>query len=372
MIKITHILTDSNIGGAGILLCNLLQEIDKSRFSSTVLLPKRAELSSRLGRLGIQYEEIDIKPDCSLSVGDFFGFFGRFKKDAPDILHTHGSFSARMAGKCAKVPVCMLTRHCDTPQKMPSFIYNASSDFTVATSLSLYENLLSYGVPKDKIRLIKNGSAEQKKISEERKKELKRELSIPKSAFVVGCVGRLEEIKGQRILLESAKEILKEEKDFFFLFVGNGSKEDELRQKAGSLGIENRVLFCGYRENTDELLNLFDIFVNCSLGSETSSLAISEAMSLSLPIVASDISGNADMIKNNSSGLLFEVGNPRALRDALLSLFHDEKRRLSLGEGAKARYKNEFTLSSMAKKYEDLYLSLYQANKSFSSKTKKS
>lgn len=372
MIKITHVLTDSNIGGAGILLCNLLSELDKSRFSSTALLPRNAQLSSRLRWLGIRYKEIDVKPDRSLSVGDFFTFYRLLRDEAPDVLHTHGSFTARVAGKCAGVPVCMLTRHCDIPLKMPSFIYNASADFTVATSNALYENLLSYGVPRERLRLIKNGSAEQTRASDFRKKELLRELSIPKNAFLVGCVGRLEKIKGQGVLLEAASEILKEEGDFFFLLVGAGSAENELKQKARALGIERRVLFCGHRENVGELLNLFDVFVSCSLGSETSSLAISEAMSLSLPIVASSLSGNAGMIKNGSSGLLFEPGDPRALKDALLSLFYDESKRKALGEGAKTRYRNEFTLSAMARKYEDLYLSLYKQLGGFSLNTKKS
>ncbi|MBQ1244612.1 MAG: glycosyltransferase, partial [Clostridia bacterium] len=114
----------------------------------------------------------------------------------------------------------------------------------------------------------------------------------------------------------------------------------------------------GHRERVDELLSLFDVLVNCSLGSETSSLAISEAMSLSIPVVASDILGNADMIENGVSGLLFERGNPSALKDALLTLFYNENLKRSLGRGARERYEREFTVSAMAKKYESLYLSL--------------
>jgi glycosyltransferase involved in cell wall biosynthesis len=358
MIKITHVLTDSNIGGAGILLSNLLARIDENKFSFEVLLPRGAALSSRLSRLGVRYEEIDIMPDRSFSVGDFFTLLKRFKLDKPDVLHTHGALSARMAGKCAGVSVCMLTRHCDTPLKMPSFIYNASTDYTVATSRSLYENLLGYGVPSDRLSLIKNGSPEQKRANGARISELKKELSVPENAFCVGCVGRLEKIKGQAILLHAAREILAREKDFFFIFVGGGGDEAELRALARLLGIESRALFVGHRERVDELLSLFDVLVNCSLGSETSSLAISEAMSLSLPVVASDISGNADMIENGVSGLLFERGNPSALKDALLTLFYNENLKRSLGLGARERYEREFTVSAMAKKYESLYLSL--------------
>ena len=360
MIKVTHILTDSNIGGAGILLSNLLAETDKSRFISEVLLPRGAALSSRLRRLGVRYEEIDIMPDRSFSVGDFFSLLRRFKKDRPDILHTHGALTARLAGKCAGVPICMLTRHCDTPLKMPSFIYNASADFTVATSRSLYENLLAYGVPKDRLSLIKNGSAEQKGTDKARAFELKKALSIPDDAFCVGCVGRLEKIKGQSLLLHAAREILARESGFFFVFVGGGSEEKELRALAHSLGIESFVLFLGHKENIGELLSLFDVLVNCSLGSETSSLAISEAMSLSIPIVASDISGNADMIENGVSGLLFERGNSSALAEALFTLFYDENLKKCLGRGARERYEKEFTVSLMAKKYESVYLSLYR------------
>jgi glycosyltransferase involved in cell wall biosynthesis len=358
MINITHVITDSNVGGAGILLSSLLSEIDKSPFSFRVILPRNSLLLPLLSFSGATVIEADITPDCSLAIGDFFTFYELLGKHPTQILHTHGSLCARLAGKARKIPVCMLTRHCDTRQKVPSFVYNATTDFTVATSLPLYEHLLSYGVKKKKLCFIKNGVAQMPKASEERKIELKKALSIPERHKVITTIGRLEKIKGHEIFLYAAKKVLAEFPSATFLIVGDGGEKEKLLALADTLGLSTRVRFCGYSDKVFEYLSISDVFVNSSIGSETSSLAISEASSLCLPVVCSDIEGNRDMVENEKSGLLFKSESPSSLAEKMLLLLYDDTLCHALGARAKEKYENELSLSLMAEKYKDLYLSL--------------
>ena len=369
MIKITHVITDSNIGGAGILLCNLFSSIDRRAFDFKVILPRGAALTPLLRSLAIPTLEADIAPECSFSFKDFFVFRRLLSGSPPDILHTHGSFSARLAGRSLSIFRCILTRHCDTPIKTPTFIYNMSADFTVCTSMPLYRHMLSYGVPKEKLRFIVNGARACANISEQRKKELCAYFKIPKGAKVIGIVGRLEKIKGQDVFLKAAREVLKVRRDCIFMLVGDGGERQRLEALAQGLGISDLVRFCGHRQNADEIMNLFDIAVNSSLGSETSSLAVSEALSLKIPVVASDIEGNRCLLReakkasaasfhNNSCTLLFKCGDSSSLASVLLSLLENEKKRSIIGENGFALYKKELTASVMAKKYEDLYREL--------------
>ena len=114
-------------------------------------------------------------------------------------------------------------------------------------------------------------------------------------------------------------------------------------------------------------MNLFDIAVNSSLGSETSSLAISEALSLKLAVVASDIDGNRALLKwkaedlssiTTNNALFFKCGDSVSLANSLLFLLENGETRKRIGENGFRLYEKELTVSVMAKKYEELYREL--------------
>ena len=116
-IKVTHILTDSNIGGAGRLLRYFLEEADRERFEYSVILPEDAALIPEIEAIGIPVITAYGIADRS-SAPEFQGFLTeKIKRLAPDILHTHSSRTGRLAGVDAKVPRIILTKHCSD---MPS------------------------------------------------------------------------------------------------------------------------------------------------------------------------------------------------------------------------------------------------------------
>ncbi len=358
MIKITHVITDSNIGGAGILLCNLLSEIDRRDFAFEVILPRGAALAPMLSSLDIPLLEADISPDRSFSPKDFFLFLRILSKRRTNVLHTHGALSARLAGRSLSLPKCILTRHCDTPIKMPSFVYNRTADLTVCTSHPLYEHMLSYGVPREKLRLIVNGAKAPVAISEEKKKELRALFNIPPTSRVIGIVGRLEKIKGQDVFLRGAREVLSVRRDCIFMLVGDGGERQRLEALSARLGISSFVRFCGHRQDAGEIMNLFDVSVNSSYGSETSALAISESLGLAIPVIASDIDGNKRLLNEGGCGLLFKRGDASSLSRSILSLFENDKTRMALSKRGYELYRNELNAAAMARKYEALYREL--------------
>ncbi|MBQ8351672.1 MAG: glycosyltransferase [Clostridia bacterium] len=368
--KILHILTDSNIGGAGILLENALIYSSLPRSCFTVVLPRGAALAPRLRARGIRVKTALRGHDRSLSLGDFFRLVAIIRQEKPHILHTHASLSGRLAGWLCGVPVRLATRHCAYPvgrrgnpfarwlhRKLDKHLATG----TIATAQAAANNLIALGIPQEKILLIRNGAREIPRLPERLREDLRRSLGIDEGDFVIGICARLAPVKDHSTLLRAANILLSQHTGYHFLIVGSGTEEERLRRTVADMGIEHQVTFTGYVEDPTPYLNLFDVAVNCSMGTETSCLALSEAMSLGIPCVASRFGGNPELVREGENGLLFDAGDDRALAACLARLCRDKLLYDRLALGAQERYRRDLRAESMAHAYDRLYLALYDA-----------
>ena len=362
--KITHVISDSNIGGAGVLLSSLASSL-KDRYDIRILLPKGSMLKSRLCGLGVRADEINMTPDKSFSKKDVLLFYRYFLENPTDILHTHASLSARLGGALAGIKTCISTRHCATPneniKKLSNLkikLYNFCTSLTVSTADYATGNLLLEGISKDRIITIKNGSPKREKLDTDAALKLKSALGIADDAKIIGSCARLEKVKGQDLILRAAPKILKSVPRVHFLFVGDGKQRLEYERLAMSLGVKKRVTFAGFVENPESYESLFYINVNASRGTETSCLASSECMSFGIPTVASDFGGNTEMITPMVNGLLFKKDNPFDLEEKLLKLLSDSELYQRLSHGARMVYEKQFSLERMVSEYNALYESL--------------
>ena len=348
-IHICHIITDGTVGGAGVLLANLIENLDSEKIRTSVILPKNSLLCPRLSNLDTNLIEAEITPDSSIDIGGFFILRKLLSNLRPDAVHTHGSATGRICAKSLGI-TAINTRHCDT--KMKTFLYNSITDFTVATS----ENMLSSmpEIPIENRIFIPNGAKSPRILDANQKLQLKTSLGIPENAIVIGSVGRLESVKGFDIFLSSAAILKENFPQFRLLIVGDGSLQKSLRELAFSLGLSREVIFCGHRENAGDFMNIFDVGVLASRGSETTPLALSEMMSLSIPVAVSDIAGNSYMVKDGA-GMLFKNGSANSLASVLFSLCLNRELRNTLGNNAKIRYESEFTPRQMSRRYENMY-----------------
>lgn len=361
--KITHVISDSNVGGAGILLSSLVDGL-KNDFEFEIITPINSLLTARLPK-SVKVTQLPIIPDCSFSRSDVSVFREHFKANPPDVLHTHASLSARLGGRFSGIKRCISTRHCAYPAasvtKMRGakrMLYEFSTDLTVSTADFATDNLIKSGLKKEKIKTIKNGSRDLAKEKCVDNFSIYEKLNIPEERKIVGSVARLEKIKGQDVLLRAAKEVLKFFPDTHFLFIGIGSYEKEYKNLAARLGISENVTFTGYVSSPFLYQKHFYINVNSSRGTETSSLATSECMSLSIPTVASSFGGNTEMIRHRANGLIFKTDNVFSLTSALLELLENEALYASLCIGARKSYEESFSLARMTDEYKKLYISL--------------
>ena len=376
MIKVAEVISDTNIGGAGRLLISKIKNSNKKLFKYTVILPKNSLLIPSLKEAGAGIVEIQGCRDSSFDFKGFIEIYDIIKRLSPDILNSHACIVSRIVGKLTGVKVNLYTRHCDFPiskvlsspiVKILIRIFNdIFSDGIIAVSYSAKRNLLLLGINGKKIKVIINGADKIKRISDIEKKKIKAGLGIPQNATVVSIFARLEDYKDHKTFLRAAKQLSSFD-NVYFLIVGTGSLELELKRYARVLGIEKRVLFLGFVKDISPLINITDINVNCSIGTETSSLALSEGMGIGVPAIASDYSGNRYIVKDGINGLIFPQKDYRALAKKIMLLSQNEKKRIQLSQNSVKRFQKELNAKRMTFETEKYYISkLKERNISYS------
>jgi glycosyltransferase involved in cell wall biosynthesis len=186
--------------------------------------------------------------------------------------------------------------------------------------------------------------------------EKKKSLGLPPNAALIGSIGRLTEQKGYPILVDAAAQVLQKLPQSYFLIIGDGEMRAELKQRARSLGVEERVNFCGPRSDVEELLGCMDLFASSSLW-EGLPTVIMEAMASGVPVVATDIPGTRDLIQDGDNGWLAPTGDPGALADAILTAMGTPELRASMSERG-LQVVRAYSIESVAAQYAALYQEL--------------
>lgn len=364
-IKVMHILTDTNIGGAGTLLYNTMACGDASRFDYVVVLPKGSRLIERFLPLSCRVVTVDCGQDRSLEMGALGEYIRVIREIRPDILHTHAALTARLAGRLCRVPICIQTRHCVFP--LSSWQKNALfrcafrlgsrllSDRVIAVAEAAKENLLLLGMDKRQIEVIVNGVLPVRTCEPKEVDALRKTWGLDASHFVVGMPARLEEYKGQETVIRAAALCRDVAPKLRFLLLGDGSQGDRYRKLSEELGVSDRVIYAGFVSDMAPYYALMDLGVNASFGTETSSLSLSEGMSAGVPALASDYGGNPRMIDAGINGFLFPPRDERALANLLLLLYRDRQLLEDLSIGARRLYSEKFTADAMVRQLEGLY-----------------
>ena len=364
-IKVLHVLTDTNIGGAGTLLINYLHCFDREKYDIAVCLPENAALIPLVEAEGYRVIPLKHGHDKSFEMSALREYTKLFRREKPHIVHTHSAFSAKLAAFLAGVKSRIYTRHCafEMPRKLTTFpgkqinglINNTLATEIVAVAGAAKDNLTETGVSEKKITVIINGVMPVRVATDEEKTALREKLGIKDGAFVCGIPARLEHYKGHAYLLDTISEVVKTHPEAVCIFMGEGSAEAELREKAKALGIEENIIFAGFVKDLAPYYAIMDLNINCSYGTETSSLALSEGMSLKVPAVATDFGGNPYMITDGVNGLLVPKKDSHAMAEAILKLIEDRELLSRLGEGARDQYEKKFTAAAMTRQLEKIY-----------------
>lgn len=367
--KIIEVSSDTNIGGAGKCLITLLENFHYKKFAVKVILPPDSLLKPLIEEKGVEVIEVEGIAEKSLDLGSIKKLYKIFKEEKPDLVHTHASMSARIAARHAGAKV-VYTRHSVFPPKsyltgfpgkqINGWFNNYYSDGIIAVAEAAKANLTDTGVDDARISVILNGVDGLVPVTDEEKESIRKRFGVNEDEKVISIVARLEDIKGHEYFIEAADMLLKEGVNAKFFIAGTGSYESVLRDKVKRLGRENKIIFTGFINDVDKLMNITDIQVNASYGTEATSLALLEGMSLGIPAVVSDFGGNPGVIKNGENGYVVAKQNSAALRTAISRLLGDKELYAKMSENSKIIFKETFTAEAMTRNTEEFYLKVIE------------
>lgn len=377
-IKVLEMIDRPSLGGGQVALLSLAAHLDRERFEVFVGAKDGGPLADEARNLGLRFLPLPFKKKYRPFVVP--GIRRILEKNEIDILHTHGGIAGwfgRRAALKSKTRVIVHTLHgihyLHYRNKALGYLcillerrLSRRSDAVIFVSEADLKKGERHGLaPEAKRILIRNGidvaGFRETEILEKKKKELKWMLKLDPP--IVGTVARLHRQKGVIDLVQAAAEIHRSSPQAKIVVVGGGPLEQALRKKAHQLGLERFFIMLEERADARELLSLFDIFVLPSLW-EGLPLVLLEAAALGKPIVATNIDGVREVIREGETGLLVEPGNAGALAEAVLRLLRDRNFAAGLAERAKASIPSRFQLSRMVEETEQLYMRLFERRKS--------
>ena len=184
--------------------------------------------------------------------------------------------------------------------------------------------------------------------------QLRSSWGIPDDAIILGSVGRIEKEKNPHFVIALMKNL---PSHVHFVWLGDGREMDAFRNAIQAEGLASRIHLGGWTSEASSYLSGFDIFILPSFY-EGLSLALLESMAIGLPSVASDIYGMDDAIVNRESGYLCALNDESDWIPTLIELINSPKLRIEVGEAARLKHRNEFSLKAMAERtfavYEDV------------------
>lgn len=363
-LKVLHVISSAGFYGAESVVLDLLKGSKKNGVKPyLVCLKNRGKrdpvLYTRAVEQGVRGEVITCRSKFDLKAVSYIR--EAIARERTDIVHTHNYKSdlyGFIAARISRVPV-MATVHGwtgeDNKVKFYEFLDKwviKHMDLLTAVSFPIFSELLDRGVKGEKVLLMPNAVDTMSFDPISGDKGLRKKLGLER-ALVVGTVGRLSPEKNQIGLLKAFKEISSNETNARLLLVGDGKLKDELKNRAGALGLEDKTVFAGEQEDMTSVYKCMDMFILPSL-TEGTPIALLEAMSMALPVVAANVGGVSRVLKEDT-GVLVAPGDIKELSGSILELVRDSFLRQRLGERARQSIRERFSLEKNSEKYREIY-----------------
>jgi glycosyltransferase involved in cell wall biosynthesis len=407
-IKIVHVVHSLNVGGLENGLVNLLNNLDE-QFSHTILcLSQSGPMAQRIKNRNVAIIEMGLPTDRFRF--PLVRLARLFRQISPDIVHTRGwsSIDAISAARIACVPHVIHAEHgweATDPegQNLKRKLVRKCLSPLVRRFVTVSEDLRrwltqSVGIAERKVTCIHNGvdtqrfaplsveqcakgmghraegegqqaagraqSAERMAQSADRLSvvrspqsalsALRHRLGLPVEGVLFGTVGRLDPVKDHRSLLKAFAPIARSDRPAYLLIAGDGPMQNEIAALVAQLGMGGEVLLLGERGDVPEILRALDVFALTSIA-EGISNTILEAMASGLPVVATRVGGNPELLEDGITGQLVPVRDAMALTTAFESYLRDPKLRQEHGRNGRLRAEQCFSLDRMAARYAALY-----------------
>jgi glycosyltransferase involved in cell wall biosynthesis len=382
-IKILHIITRMEEGGAPRVLLDLLARLDRDRFSQTLAAgraPEGTELMPLARSLPIEIRQIRRLTRPIAPIGDIAALaclINLIRNERFDIIHAHTSkagFLGRLAARIAGTRRVIYSPHGDIfSGYFPGYqtaVYRLAERaaapwcerIVTLTDAGAREYLIRGIGTRRQFVTIPNGVSADSLSGAADRRGVRKEFGIGTDDFVIACVGRLVRIKGNDVLAAAAPRILAGAcgRDIRFLVVGDGPELEALKSLTERLGVRNRFSFPGFRKDVGRLLSGADLLVMPSRN-EGLGMSILEAMAMSLPVVASRVGGIPEVVTDGVTGLLVSPEDPDDLARACVGLMKDADGARRMGQAGRRVVTERFSIERFIDNTARLYLDLMRA-----------
>jgi sugar transferase (PEP-CTERM/EpsH1 system associated) len=360
-LTVAHVVLNLDIGGLERIVISLIKNSDPGRFRHLVYcIGSGGTLADELRNDGFPVTAMNKPEGRSLILP--FKLMRMFRREKVQVVHSHNYGAlvyGEMAAKLAGVAGTVYTSHGRTSafQKINPYLVKYFNYVNKAVGVSEDTQQLlmkTSGFPLDRTMTIINGLDVNRyggAVDIERKKEA---LGLSGARHVVGIVARLSADKDHQTLLEAYSLILAKRTDITLLIVGDGPLKNNLLEKSIELKLGANAVFLGDRLDVPEILKVLDLFV---LSSVTEGLAVTllEAMASELPIVATEVGGNPEVVIHDKTGIIVPPRDPESLAEAICWMIDNREEAAQMGRLGRERVIEHFSIESMVRQYEAVY-----------------
>jgi glycosyltransferase involved in cell wall biosynthesis len=380
-IKIVRLITRLNIGGPSLHVVTLSAELPPERFTTLLVCgrvdPGEGDMSDLALERGVTPFVIpclhrEFSPADDLR--SLAAVAGVLRRERPDILHTHLSKAGALGRAAAALCPGLRTVHTFHGNVLRGYFSPRRTRLYLLLERALAlrtDRLIALGDSQrdEMLHRYRVGRPEQYAVvplgldlgrftrCEHARGQLRKELGIPSGIPVVSTVGRLVPIKDHNLFLDAARYVRGEKTDAVFLIVGDGLCRRELEERARGLGLGGSVRFIGWRRDLERIYADSDIVVLTSVN-EGTPVSLIEAAAAGVPVVATDVGGVRDVVRDGESGLLTGTRDPREIAARIGELIDDPARARSMGEAGRrhvgVRFAKGRLLDDIARLYAEL------------------
>lgn len=362
-LRVCHLITGFDTGGAERVLLQTVQRLDPVRFESLIAsLRPPGPLSPTVDRIGVKtfYLGMGRRPGPVT----LWRLVRLLRRHRVAIVHSYlydASIAARLAGRWARVPIILTSTRAPL-EYLPRFAWwldrftSRWCQRVLAVSRHTADVIVRVeGIPSDKVVVVPNG-VDLQRFSPRSLGEARATWGVEERAFVVGTIGRLSPEKGHRYLLEALAIVKEAVPTLVCLIAGGGPLRNQLERQVGELGLGGVCRFLGEVPQVETVFAAVDVMVLPSLF-EGMPNAVLEAMAMGCPVVATAVGGSTELVGEGETGLLVPPADPMALAGAIVRLASSEALRESMRkrsrEVAEARHGIDRTIRSIEQIYLD-------------------
>jgi len=369
-VRILHVISGLQTGGAETMLYRLLSASkSKTTEHRVICLGKSGSVGNKIRDGGIHVDVLGGKG--RLSAPRVIPTATRLAKlYQPDVIQGwmyDGNLAAWFIAKGCGAKFAWNVRHSlsDISHEPLGlrFVIRLSAYLSANAAVIIYNSHVSalqhsaIGFAKEKKQVIPNGfDTSVFKPDKDARTRVRTELGIPENSFLIGMIARYHPMKDHLGFIKVAGELSHSYPEAYFLLVGSGVDNDNkiLHDAVERAGIHSRALLLGERQDTMVLTAALDVAVSASAWGEGFSNVVGEAMSCGVPCIATNIGDAKQLI--DKTGLIVPPEDYPAMSGAISRLLSDHKLRVSLGESARSRIVENYSLDSITREYEKLWL----------------